>query len=211
MRPILLKFVAFAIVFALATGSALASLLSLNYDGLTATGSTSTDGTAIGNGTPFSVHAIFSDTTGAPATGGYIYQASAINFTVGGTPYSVAAGSVGNYIVALADPASGLGAWGALLIEQLTLGYLYPLYSTATPALDIIHPSATVFSDYLGSPASSITFLTAGGNLALTYDPGVGVNASITAVPEPDVWALMLIGSGGLIPWKLRRRAKASA
>jgi predicted secreted protein len=54
------------------------------------------------------------------------------------------------------------------------------------------------------------SFSTAGGNLTLAYDNSVGIASTITAVPEPEEWAMMLVGSG-LISWQLRRRAKAAA
>jgi hypothetical protein len=217
MRTLFSKFVAFAIVFGLATGSAQAALWSLNYDGLTATGSTSTDGTAISNGTAFSVHAIFSDTTGRNGgTGQAYYQPSAINLTVGGTSYSVTAGIPGKYItgsldkfiVGLADPSNFIGAYRPSL--DIFSEYFYPSYKTATPALDAAHPSATIFSGFSHDYFHSLTFSTAEGSLKLVYDNALGVNASITAVPEPEEWAMMLVGSG-LISWQLRRRAKAAA
>jgi hypothetical protein len=143
------------------------------------------------------------------------YQPSAINLTVGGTSFSVTAGSnpgsVGDYIVVLADPSTGYGGYVPELAANVGTGVFVPVYGTTTPALDISNPSATVFSIYKGSYASSLTFSTVGGNLTLAYDNVVGVNTSITAaVPEPEEWAMMLVGSG-LISWQLRRRAKAAA
>jgi hypothetical protein len=211
MRSLFHKFVAFAIVFALATGSAQAALFSLNFDGLTSGGSTLTDGTAISNGTAFPVHGIFSYTPSGVVVGpGLVYQVSAINFTVGGAYYSVTAGSIGNYLVGLADPSSFSNYYGAALLKSDLSEALFPVYGTAAPALDKAHPSATAFSDYLGSVGSSLTFSTAGGNLTLAYDEAVGVNAAIAAVPEPEEWAMMLVGFG-LVGWQAKRKHKLAA
>jgi hypothetical protein len=216
MRTFFGKFVAFAMFFAFATGSAQAALWSLNYDGLTAAGSTSTDGTAISKGTAFSVHAIFSDTTGVKGEDGfYIYSPSAVNLTVGGTSYSVTAGSIGDYVVGLTDPTSSYRTYSPILYSSASdSGGFEPFYGKTTPALDVAHPSPTAFSQYHFSEFynySSMSFSTVGGNLTLGYEAWVGVNTSITAaVPEPEEWAMMLVGSG-LISWQLRRRAKAAA
>jgi hypothetical protein len=218
MRPLFGKLVAFAIVFALATGPAQAALWSLNYDGLTAAGSTSTDGTAIRNGTAFSVHAIFSDTTGFSTGGVVLYQTSAINLTLSGHTLPVDAGRISNYIdryiVILTPLSSSVGAYGAALEYIGAGGYgggFIPFYGTATPALDITHPFATTFSSYGKSFNNRLPItIVGGGFLTLAYDPGVGLKTSITAVPEPEEWAMMLVGSG-LISWQLRRRAKVAA
>ena len=228
MRTLFGKFVAFAIVFAFANGSAQAALFSLNFVGQTTNGSYSTVGSTISNGTAFSVHAIFSDTTGVQiAPGSVVYQPSAISLTVGGTTpfngtsYSVTTDSIGGYQVRLDSPTFPYNfTYGAALFNPsflssfnpFTGGSFYPLYVSATPGLDASHPSATVFSQYFSDKGSSLTFTTAGGNLTLAYNGGVGLTTTISAapVPEPEEWAMMLVGSG-LISWQLRRRAKASA
>jgi hypothetical protein len=211
MRTIFLRLVALAMFFALATGSAQAALFSLNQDGLTADGSTSTDGTAISNGTAFSIHAIFSDTPIAVMPGEAEYQASAINFTVGGQSYAVTAGSIGNYTVGLTQPSYYPGTINSAELSNSATGEAFsPLYATATPALVANSPAPTVFSNYYGNFANSLTLTTAGGNLTLAYDDSVGINSTIAAVPEPEEWAMMLVGSG-LISWQIRRRAKAAA
>jgi hypothetical protein len=211
MRSLFHKFVAFAIVFALATGSAQADLFSLNFDGLTYDGSTLTDGTAISNGTAFSIHGIFSDTPPEVAVGhGLVYQASVVNFTVGGAYYLVTAGSIGNYQVGLADHSSFSNYYGAALVKSDLSEALSPGYGTATSALDKAHPSATAFSGYLGSVGSGLTFSTAGGSLTLVFNEAVGVNASVAAVPEPEEWAMMLVGFG-LVGWQAKRKHKRVA
>jgi hypothetical protein len=215
MRTIFLRLVALAMFFALATGSAQAALFSLNQDGLTADGSSSTNGTAISNGTAFSVHAIFSGTPIGAMPGGAAYQASAVNFTVGGQSYAVTADSISNYTVILYDPSFPLFPAGeslnaAGIANTVTNDGFGPFYGTATPALVANSPAPTVFSNYSGNFANSLTLTTAGGNLTLAYDNSVGINSTIAAVPEPEEWAMMLVGSG-LISWQIRRRAKTAA
>jgi hypothetical protein len=215
-----------AVVFvALAAGQARAGRLTLDISGVTTTGSTYPDGTPIPTGTSFDVKAVFSSTpTYTAAVNGYnfgFYNAvSSVMATVNGTTYSDPVPQF--YYVLLASP-SGMGSPGfgynhmADLTNAITNSAFAAGYDTATNSFNGAAAAPTVFSGYSGSfpPIdSSLTMGVAPNGLTLTYDPAVGVSASITGagVPEPASHILLLLGlSGAGIALVRRRRAAALA
>jgi hypothetical protein len=80
-----------------------------------------------------------------------------------------------------------------------------------------------VFTGYTPQVGEQFSFLTSGGGFSGRFDNAwangwaldlqygaQGVTATVTAVPEPGSWALMLLGAAGLGAW-LRRRQATSA
>jgi hypothetical protein len=169
-----------------------AGQLLLNYSGLT-DGSSSWAGLPIAPATDFDIHAVFEiPPIDVPFPDEGIYAVDAIGGQVGGTPFS-AVFAPGAYVVSLVDPSAGAFGNFAVLGSIGGAGDFAPVYATTTPALDAQAAAPTVFSDYLGSFVSSLTFSTAAGDLVLDYDSTVGVGASITTVPEPGTFVMSSI------------------
>ncbi|MFM8331238.1 MAG: PEP-CTERM sorting domain-containing protein [Candidatus Methylumidiphilus sp.] len=206
MPSILRALLAFTFLFALAAGPAHATPLSLNYAGVTVTGSSLPSG-AIAPGTAFELHALFDSTpTATPATGLGFYMVTAINFTIGGTSYSVSSGIGSAYYIVLGDP-SLVSSSGNYISALGNTGYesaFAPVYSTATPTLDAWSATPTVFSGYLESIANSMLLYTSGGDINLVYDQA-SIASSI--IPEPSSLALLLAGTFGVA---LARRRSAA-
>lgn len=139
------------------------------------------------------------------------YAATSLAVTVGGTSYKVT--DPGDFTLTPVDATN-----------SVVPGYYYPLldndsgntqfnepgpaYTTATPAFSAADPTPTVFSGYAGSQSfgNILEFSTAAGPLILSFDLDLGVDASITSVPEPS--SLALCGIGGSIGLGVARRRR---
>lgn len=200
-----------ALFVALAAGQAQAG--QLNLDGLTVGSSLlGPDGvttiTSFADGTNFEILAQIPDVPDSTGTGFAVYSPLAITVDVGPSIYQVDL-SGGGFSVELFDPTNSFsGTYMASLFWGGT--GLSPEYTTSTPPnFDATAPLTTsvLFSGYIGSyPGfSSLDLPVTGGDyLVLGYDPAVGVNASLSSIPEPGT--LVLLGAGLLALGSLRRR-----
>jgi PEP-CTERM motif len=216
------RILASVVFVALAAGQARGGFI-LDISGVTTTGSTYPDGTPIPTGTSFDVKAVFSSTPNSTSSMngndfGFYNPVSSVMATVNGTTYSDPVPQF--YYVLLASP-SGMGSPGfgynylVDLTNTITNSAFASGYDTATNSFNGAAAAPTVFSGYSGSfpPIdSSLTMGVAPNGLTLTYDPAVGVSASIAGVPEPASHILLLLGlSGAGIALVRRRRAAALA
>lgn len=208
------RLLAFVLFATFAVNQARADLV-LNFDGVTAAGS-SLAGNPISPGTSFEVQATFPNTPVGTVTGEGLYVPTSITAVVGGTSYSVS--TLSNFYVQLIDPAYGHGFQYISILENATQAF-EPEYTTATPALDATAATPTVFSGYYGSDTSggstSLTMSTAAGDLTLVYNAVAGVSSSITnsttAVPEPSSLHLAVLGGLAGVGIALIRRRRAVA
>src|SRR5262245_34702391 len=112
--PMLRRILAAVVFVALAAGQARAGHLTLDFSGVTTTGSTYPDGTPIPTGTSFDVKAVFSSTPTSTASLngtniGFYSSLSSVMATVNGTTYSDPVPQL--WYVVLASP-SGMGSPG---------------------------------------------------------------------------------------------------
>jgi hypothetical protein len=185
----------------LATTPAHADLI-LSYIGVTAAGS-SLASNPIAVGTPFEIDASFPAAMSTVTTGIASVNVDSISIDVGGVDYSAAISIFSaseHYSVELLDPTNPyytgfyVAAMGGFYYGNLFL----PFYTTATPTLDVMHPTDTVFSGFSGDISGSIlTFDTSAGSLVVTYDPATSLDASITS-PEPGAFALLCAAFAGI-------------
>ena len=212
----LLRLATMTAVLLLAATPAHAGLLALDFQGATFVHfEGSPAGPPIPNGTSFNIQADFETTTGATLQPAVVaYEVTSLVLTGGGTSYTVTDPS--DYSVTLVDATNTVvpGFYFPLLDNHsgdTQFTELGPAYTTATPAFSASDPTPTVFSGYTGSQAfgNILEFSTAAGPIILFFDLGVGVGASINAVPEPS--SLALCGIGGsislVVAWRRRKQA----
>jgi hypothetical protein len=203
MRRFIVRSMAVVTLFvALMDNQARAGVLLLTYDGVTSDNS-SLNGVALMPGTAFTIQDVFSDENVIfqPTQGAGIYSSLSITATVGGISYSVM-DAIG-YAIQLTDPSNLLfpGVYTPALIDETGLhdgSDFGPIYGTSTPTLDAAVVTPTLFSGYIGTHKHSLTFTTDSGLLTLVYDESIGIDTSITAVPEPSTLTLLCIGAAGL-------------
>jgi hypothetical protein len=200
------------LVLFLAATPAHAGSLALDFQGVAAPPS-SLDGASL-VGDSFTIQADFDTATETPINQGVAsYAATSITVTVGGTSYSVTDAS--DFLVYLED-ATTLeypGLYSAELYQSSLFQAFSPYYTTSSSPFSATDPTPTVFSGY--SPptyfGSLLTFSTDAGFLTLRYNPNVGVDASISSVPEPSSLALCGIGGSiGLVVVASRRRERVA-
>jgi hypothetical protein len=172
----------------------------LNYQGLT-DGSSSLNGTPITPGTSFLIQIGFdSSSVDNVGTGEDFYTPTSLQVEVGGTPFeSLIPPDL--YQLALVDATNTNfpGSYFALLEFEGEFAFFPGYGGTSTPGWSAGTPTPTVFTDYEGSLAGELAFLTPEGDLFVDYDPTVGVNSSLTAAtPEGSSFAFMLIGMMGI-------------
>lgn len=208
-----------AVLFvAFATGHAQAGLLTIVYDGSTDTGSAfldtgATDVIFITEGTPLEIRITFDSSPQSTVPEGVSYYALlSATVEVGGTSYSVTPATLGDYLVALADPSNSLfpgeyiPAFGAPFGRA---GGFLPTYTAATPPFSASAPSPTVFSpsDFSGFLANTVVLFTPPRAFLLVAS-STGFSTSIVSVPEPAGLVQLGLGAAcvaGLLAWTRKR------
>jgi hypothetical protein len=209
MNPIL-RLAATTFVLILAATPAHAGLLALEFQGVAAPPSSLGSTSFVGDS--FTIQADFDPTTGTNIVQGVAsYAVTSIDVTVGGTSYTVTDQS--EFTIYLVDATNQVapGIYQLQLYNNSSEMALVPTYTSSSSAFSARDPSPTVFSGYTSAYffGSLTTFSTPAGFLTISYDPNVGVGASINAVPEPS--SLVLCGIGGsiglVVAWRRRKRA----
>jgi PEP-CTERM motif len=197
-----------AVFFVVLAASQARADLTLDYQGVT-DGNSSLAGKAIAPGTKFEIEVGFPSTPySIPGTGEGLYAPTSLRVEVGGTTYSPSLAP--GYEVILADNTGGLGVFIPGFRASGTGAFLPGYTAATTTGWVATAPTPTKFSGYLGSLERTLTFSTSAGTLIVDYDPGVGVTATISAVPEPSTFAVALIGGVAAIVLVLRRRGIAA-
>src|SRR5271157_546513 len=200
-------------LLALASGSAGASSLTLNFAGQFSS-TTTLDGTALGADTDFSYTANFDTTTGiSKGTGVEIFPTVATFNISGFGTFTSAAGD--DLYVGLADPTSNTANdYEAVLSNLAVTADFGAAFHTATPPFTAADPIPSTLSGFVNSGGKlpfTIALAGGAGDLVVTgLVTSAGATASLTAVPEPA--ALTLSGMGlvlvGLASWY---RARSSS
>lgn len=215
------RLLAAVLLVAFASGQAQAGLLTLVHNGFTDTGSVFADPgdtvvTPIAVGTPFEIRLTFDASAGSSQPEGiWYYTPLSATVEVGGTPYSLTPASLGEFLIALADPTSTafpgvyIPAFGAPFGST---GGLLPTYTAATPPISASAPSPTVFSptDFAGFLASTVVLRTPSRDFLLVASP-TNFSASFVSVPEPAGPLQLGLGAAGLAGLLARQRRRAAA
>jgi len=96
---------------------------------------------------------------------------------------------------------SGLSGWALAAGSYWFAAELGPNDTAGSGSL-----TGTLFDRGVAHPLANTAFNSGAGYQAATLDFGLRVDATVTPVPEPESWALMLIGLGAITQMMRRRR-----